>query len=60
MNLLANRRYDEYQRALSSIFYKIFDKKTVSRMSVKKQPAEKLHKPLTKKFKRRNVYARFS
>ena len=49
------------------MFYKLFDKKTGSRaiatskvgVSVNEQLAEELHKPVTKKFKRRNVDARF-
>ena len=62
-----NRGYDEYQRALASMFYKFLDKKTESGaiatskvgISVTDQLAEELHKPVTKKFKRRKVYARF-
>ena len=38
--------------------YKIFDKKTVSGISVNEQLAEELHKPVTKTFKIRKVYAR--
>ena len=38
---------------------KIFDKKTQSGVSVNEKLAEELHKPLVKKFKIRNVYARF-
>ena len=34
-------------------------KKTGSGIGVNEQLAEKLHKPVIKKFKRRNVYARF-
>ena len=48
-----------YQRALAIVVYKFFDKKTGSGISVNKQLAEKLHKPVTKKVKRRNDYARF-
>ena len=44
-----NCKYNEYQRALASMIYKIFDKKTGS----------ELHKPKIKKFKRRKFYARF-
>ena len=40
-----NRKYDGYQRALASMVYKFFDKKTGSGMSVNEQLAEKLHKP---------------
>ena len=39
--------------------YNFFDKKTESGESVNEQLAEQLHKPVTKKFKRRKVYARF-
>ena len=39
--------------------YKFFDKKKESRVSLNEQLAEELHKPVTKKFKRRKVYARF-
>ena len=39
--------------------YKFFDKKTGSGISVNEQLAEKLHKPVTKKYKIRKVYARF-
>ena len=54
-----NCGYDGYQRTLASMVYKFFDKKTVSGVSVNEQVAEELHKPVTKKFKRRKFYARF-
>ena len=54
-----NRNYDGYQRASASMVYKFFDKKTGLGINVKKQLAEELHKPVTKKFKRIKVYARF-
>ena len=38
--------------------YKVFDKKTRSEINVNEQLAEKLHKPVSKKFKRRRVYAK--
>ena len=50
-----NRGYDGYQRALASMVYKFFDKKSVSGISVNEQRTEELHKSLTKKFKRRKV-----
>ena len=61
------RNHDEYQRALASMVYKFFDKKTGSGaittsklgISVNEQLAEELHKLVIKKFKRRKVYARF-
>ena len=60
-----NRNYDGYHRALASMVYKF--KKTVSGVivtskagaSVNEQLAKELHKPVTKKFKRRKVCARF-
>ena len=54
-----NRKYDGYQKALASIAYTFFDKKTGSGVSVNEQVVEELHKPVTKEFKRRKVYARF-
>ena len=54
-----NHKYDGCQRALASIVYMYFDKKTGLGISVNKQLAEELHKPVIKKFKRRKVYARF-
>ena len=38
--------------------YKVFDKKTRSEINVNEQLAEKLHKPVSKKFKRRKVFAK--
>ena len=53
-----NCGYDGHQRALASMVYKFFYKKTGSAVSVNEQLAEELHKPVIKKFKRK-VYARF-
>ena len=53
-----NSGYDKYQKALASMVYTFFDKKTELGISVNEW-VEELHKPLIKKFKRRNVYARF-
>ena len=39
--------------------YKIFDEKTGSGISLNKQLAEELHKPIIKKLKRRKAYTRF-
>ena len=52
-----NLGYDGYQRALASMVYKFFDKKTESGVSVNEQLAEELHKHIITKFKRRKVYA---
>ena len=46
-----NCRYDGRQRALASMVYKFFDKKTELGISVNEQLAEKLHKPVIKKLK---------
>ena len=46
------------QRALASMVYKFFEKKTGSAVGLNEQLAEELHKPITKKFKRRKVNAR--
>ena len=59
--------YNGYQRALASMVYKFFDKKTGSvvratskvGISVNENLAEELHKPVTKKFSRRKVYTGF-
>ena len=55
-----NCGYGRYQRQLASMVYNFFHKKTGSRASVNKQLAEELHKPVTKKLKRRKVYARWA
>ena len=54
-----SRKYNGYERALASIVYKFFDKKTRSEVSVNEKLAKELHKPVIKKFKRRKVSARF-
>ena len=54
-----NCNYDRYQRALASMVYKFFDKKTGSGISVNEQPAEESHKTVIKKFIRTKVYASF-
>ena len=56
--MAGNRGYDGYQRALASMVYMSFDRKTGSGVSVNRQLAEELHKPVIEKFKRRTVYAR--
>ena len=46
-------KYDGYQRALGSMVYKFFDKKSGSGVSVNKQLSEELHKPAIKKLKKK-------
>ena len=57
--IVRTRGYDKYQRALASMFYNFFDKKTGSGISVNEQLAKELHKPVIKKSKRRKVYVIF-
>ena len=54
-----NHEYDGYQRALASMVYKFFDKKTGLGVSANEQLAEELHKPVIKEFERRKVYPSF-
>ena len=46
-----NSKYDGYQRALASMVYKFFDKKTGSGISVNENLTEELHKPVIQKKK---------
>ena len=54
-----NSSYDGYQRALASMIYNFFDKKTGSGKSVNEELAQELRKPVIIKFKTRKVYSRF-
>ena len=54
-----NRNCDGHQRALASMVYMFFDKKTGSGINVNEQLAKELHKPVFKKIKEKKVYARF-
>ena len=66
-NIAKNSKYDGYQRGLVSMIYKFFDKKTKGRgvtlanksIPQNEQLAEELHKPIVRKFKRREVYSAF-
>ena len=49
--------YDGYQRGLASMVYKRSGANIKVRLSEKL--AEELHKPITRKFKKRTVYSRF-
>ena len=49
-DIARDHKYDGYQRALTSIVYTFFDKKTGSGVNVNEQLAEELHKPVIKKF----------
>ena len=61
-------KYDGYQRGLTSMVYKFFDSKSVGSGAKRvnttitpqnEQLAEKLHKPIIRKFKKRKVYSAF-
>ena len=64
-NIAKNPKYDRYQRGLASIVYKFFDKKStrnvVANDEIKQnlQLPKELHKPITRKFKKRKVYSGF-
>ena len=70
-DIAKNPKYDGYQRGLVSMVYKFFDKKTkgsgvtlASKSAIKSIPqneqlAEELHKPIIRKFKKREVYSAF-
>ena len=71
-NIAKDPKYDRYQEGLASMVYKFFDKKSASLPNTcasggaiknetmsNKELAEKLHKPIIKKFKKREVYSLF-
>ena len=66
-NIARNRKYEGYQRGLSSMVYKFFDKKSVgsgvNMHANNEHPldlAEELHKPIIRKLKKKKtVYSRF-
>ena len=62
-NIANDPKYDGYQRGLASMVYKFFDSK-VSGSGAKlilenEQLANELHKPIIRKFEKRNVYSTF-
>ena len=59
-----NPKYDGYQRGLASMVYKFFDKKLKgsgikNKTKEDRQLANKLHKPIIRKLKRRKEYSSF-
>ena len=44
--IAVNRKCDDYQRALASMVYKIFDKKIGSWAIVNEELSQELHKPI--------------
>ena len=57
-----NPNYDGYQRGLASMVYRFFDKKSKG-SGIINDPnyllANELHKPIIRKFKKRNIYSSF-
>ena len=64
LDIAKKSNYDGYQRGLASVVYKFFDKKfscgaAKSEIMANQQLDEKLHKPIVRKFEKRNVYSSF-
>ena len=60
--IVSDPKYDGYQRALASMVYKFFDKKSSGSVIANEpnyQLANELHKPIIRKFKKRKVYSLF-
>ena len=66
--IASNPKYNDYQRGLASMVYKLFDKKSASLDKSKGsgiinepnyQLANELHKPIIRKFKKRKFYSSF-
>ena len=60
--VVSDPKYDGYQRGLASIVYKFFDKKSSGSGIVNEpnyQLANELHKPIIRKFKKRDFYSFF-
>ena len=63
-NIVKNPKYDGYQRGLASMVYNVFDKKTSgsgieNEIIYNTELAEKLHKPIIRKFNNRKVHSTF-
>ena len=59
--IVSNPKYDGYQRGLASMVYKFFDKKS-SESGITNENyklANKLHKLIIRKFKKKKVYSSF-
>ena len=60
--IISDPRYDGYQRGLASMVYKLFDKRS-SGSGMANEPnyqlANELHKPIIRKFKKRENYSIF-
>ena len=59
-DIASNLKYDGYQRGLASMVYNFFDKKsTGSGFKSSSILADKLHKPIIRRFNKRKVYSQF-
>ena len=62
-DIASNPEYDGYQRDLASMLYKFFDKKSIgSGIATARSSSilgDELHKPIIRKFNKRNVYSQF-
>ena len=62
-NIAKDPKYDGYQRGLASMVYKLFDKKTagsgIKSVQQNEKLAEKLYKPIIRKFTKRKMYSTF-
>ena len=63
-NIAKTSKYDGYQRGLTSMVYKFFDKNSAGSgvnipFKFNKQLAKELHKPIITKFRKRKVYSGF-
>ena len=59
-NSTINPKYNVYERGLASMVYKFFDKKSKgSGLKENQELANKLHKPIIRKFKKRKVHSSF-
>ena len=71
-DIASNPEYDGYQRGLTSMVYKFFDKKSIGSGTAKPSSleriatarsssilADELHKPIILKFNKRKVYSQF-
>ena len=63
-NIVKNLKYHGYQRGLTSMVYKFFDKKTSggvikNEVMSNKELAKELHKSIIRKFEKRKVHSPF-
>ena len=57
LKIATDPKVNGYQRGLAAMVYKFFNERTNGSGLNNKEPAEQLHKPIIKNFKRRKVYS---